>query len=128
MLAGENNISGRLLYFDKPIMEDHMFSSTSDVVIPGKVPLLMNFKPDEVIGFGEVYRDPEGLMFNGSITNDSFLESLKAVSGIYGIGGYYNRLEEHKENGIRVIDAATLVYCSITSVPVDKDYVFYLGK
>ena len=128
MLAGENKISGRLLYFDKLIKEDHMFPSTSDVVIPDKVPLLMNFKPDEVIGFGEVYRDNEGLMFNGIITNDIFLEPLKAVSGIYGIGGYYTRLDEHKENGIRIIDSATLVYCSITSAPVDKDYVFHLGK
>ena len=116
MLDGENKISGRLLYFDKQIMEDHIFPSTSDVTIPDKVPLLMNFKPDpnEVIGFGEVYRDDEGLMFNGTITNESLLESIKAVEGIYGIGGYYNRLETHKDNGIRIIDAATLVSCSIT--------------
>ena len=128
MLDGKNKISGRLLYFDKPIMENHMFPSTSDITIPDKVPLLMNFKPDEVIGFGKVYRDDKGLIFNGTITNESLLEPLKTIEGTYGIGGYYNRLKEHKENGIRIIDVATLVNCGITPSPVDKDYVFHLGK
>lgn len=124
---GENKISGRLLYFDKPIKEDHMFLSTSNITIPNKILLLMNFKLDEIVGSGEVYRDDKGLIFNGIIENKGFLEPIKAVEGIYGIGGYYYRLKTHKENGIRIIDATTLVYCSITSAPVDKDYVFYLG-
>lgn len=127
MLDEENKISGRLLYFDKPIKEDHMFQNTSNITIPNKVPLLMNYKLDEFIGFGKVYRDDEGLMFNGTIKNKGFLEPIKAVEGIYGIGGFYIGLKEHKENGIRIIDTATLAYCSITSAPVDKDYVFHLG-
>ena len=119
------NVNGRLLNFDQPYMDDHIFPSTCNIDIPDKVPVLFNFNREDPIGNAEIYRDDTGLMCNGTIKVCGELEEILGEDSGFGFGGYYNKVKSHTENGIRVIDDCRIASCSITPAPIDPDCVLH---
>lgn len=118
-------IKGVFLKFDEILQSDHKFTKDSIIHIPEKVPLMWDFHRtvENVLGNGSVTRTDEGLIFDGVITYGN-KEALKGMVDKCGLGGFYNGLTTHKEDGIRIVDEVSLYCVSITRSPISPDFKF----
>ena len=121
-------INGRLLNFNKIILGEHVIPSSCSLSFPEKMPLVWDFNMrsiEGIIGYAVVYRDDKGLILHATLNNNIPKEILE----VSGLGGYFNKIKTHiNDEGIRVIDSANLVYCSITPTPADKECTFTIEK
>lgn len=118
-------MTGRLLIFDKPGKTNVMIPRDCELLIPSeKFPVLWEFNsvdPSAVKGFASVTQDDTGLICDVWLTNfdrdllrDTFHDELY-------IGGCYNNIKRHVENGVTVIDKARLLSIGITLSPADDE-------
>ena len=126
-------IEGRLLNFDTEILGDHKFSKDCKISIPDKLPLVYDFdfkNLDSLLGFVTVTRDEKGLSVSGEFQKHKYFtdSELKDLLKGKGIGGYFNRVKTHNEDGLMIIDECSLKACSITNSPVSKEYTFELKE
>lgn len=118
-------MQGRLLIFDKPSKTNIVFPRDCEISISSeKFPVVWEFNsgdPSALKGSASVTQDEKGLICDVWLTNfdrellyDTFHDELY-------IGGYYNNIKCHVENGVTVIDKARLLSIGITLSPADDE-------
>lgn len=118
------SMTGKLLIFDKPDVCSRVFPKDCKITFADKIPVTLNFsnKPEDVLGSGSVVRTSDGLSCD--IRLHDYIEDE-----LY-IGGYYNKISRHVENGVTVITAANL--CGISIIPehqsADRELKIYLKE
>ena len=119
-------MSGRLLIFDKPSKNGILFPKNCNLSFPEKVPITLEFSikdPTSILGNATISKDEHGLicdaeLINPILTNDCLRDHF---NNELSIGGYYVGIKKHDENGIRVIDEASLKMVSVTRYPADDE-------
>ena len=117
-------MSGRLLIFDKISKNEVVFPKDCELSYPEKVPVTWEFNtvdPGAVKGFAVVKKDERGLLCVVELTNFERDVLQKCFHDELPIGGYYQPVETHNENGLRVVDKATLRMIGITLEPADDE-------
>lgn len=101
-------MTGRLLIFDKPDKCGRIFPKSCKITFPDKIPVTFGFSndPKNVLGTGTVRKD------DSSLACDAELHDY--ISNELYIGGYYNNVKRHTEDGMTIIDAANL--CGIAVI------------
>ena len=117
-------LTGRLLLFDKKDLNGHIFSKDAEITIPGKCPVLMEFRheePSDCIGSATVKKDDIGLTCDIDLLRFE-PETMRSVfnDNIY-IGGFYTGVEKHEQDGIQIIDKMNLRAVSLTLLPADNE-------
>jgi hypothetical protein len=118
-------LTGRLLLFDKKDMNGTIFPKDCTITIPGKCPVLMEFKADDptsIIGSATVKKDDIGLTCDIDLFRFD-PETMRSVfnDNIY-VGGFYTGVESHDEGEVRVVDNMILRAVSLTLLPADPEY------
>ena len=117
-------LQGRILLFDEVNLNNDIFSKACNLIIPEKVPLLLDFK--HPIGVAEVSKDELGLLVTAeTFSNEEIgIENLSVVfeNGKIGAGGYYNCVKIHKDRNFTIIDAAKLWGVALVLTPVSDKY------
>lgn len=117
-------MSGRLLIFDNISKNEVVFPKDCELSYPEKVPVTWEFNtvdPGAVKGFAVVNKDERGLLCVVELTNFERDVLQKCFHDELPIGGYYQPVETHNENGLRVVDKATLRMIGITLGPADDE-------
>ena len=112
-------IKGTLLKFGAGNFLNETIFSDCKIDIPKKVPLLLKFGDENPVGYAEVERIDEGLVFTGEITDPKTIEML-ATTHTMGCGGHYNSVE--RDDG-RVVKMK-LVEVGCVHTPVNPEYTF----
>lgn len=127
---GENiKMKGRVILLDEVDNLGMKFSKDCELTYLEKVPIVHNFefhKPDGVFGNAEVSKDEYGLVCDAVMTHPVINEILPETNNELPIGGYFRKVKEHYEDGVRVIDKAQLVSISITFGPASDKYKLVL--
>lgn len=125
------NLTGRLLIFDKKDLNGTIFSKDCEITIPGKCPVLMEFKrdnPGDLIGSATVKKDDIGL----TCDLDLFKFEPETMRSVFNddifIGGFYTGVEKHEEDGVDIIDKMTLQAVSLTLFPADPELKVVLNE
>ncbi len=113
-------IRGTLLKFGAENFLSETIFNDCEIDIPKKVPLLYDFHFGKAIGYAEVVRTDEGLIFTGEITDPETIEML-TTTRIMGCGGHYNCVE--RDDLGRVVKMK-LVEVGCTRSPVNPEYTF----
>ena len=115
---------GRLLIFDKPDTIGCMFPKDCKISFPEVVPITWEFAfndPGKVIGNAYISKDEKGLICDAIITNFDRDTLSENFNNVLPIGGYYNKVKQHLENGTRIVDEATLHLVGVTLDPADPE-------
>lgn len=118
-------VKGTLLKFGASNGFYTAISSDCKIDIPKKVPFLFDFdfsRPP--IGFAEVVRTDDGLIFTGEITDPKMIEMLTNIydgKESMGCGGHYYRLERNDLGDIVKMELKSI---SSTFNPVNPEYKF----
>ena len=117
---------GRILLFDEVNLNKDIFPTSCNITIPEKIPLTLDFKQDQVIGFAKATIDDIGITFIAeTFSNDMIgVDDLRSIfeNGKIGAGGYYTNIKYHEDRNFRIIDEARLCEIAITLAPVRKEY------
>ena len=117
-------LQGRILLFDEVNLNNDIFSKACNLIIPEKVPLLLDFK--HPIGVAEVSKDEIGLLVAAeTFSNEEIdIEDLSVVfeNGKIGAGGYYNCVKSHKVRDFTIIDAGKLCSFALALASVSDKY------
>lgn len=116
-------VKGTLLKFGAENSVLDVISSDCEIDIPDRVPFLVNFDYTKPIGYADVVRTEEGLIFTGEITDSNAIEVLANTydgKECMGCGGYYSKV---KRDGHKVVQME-LRSVSCTYAPVNPDYKF----
>ncbi|MBQ8829670.1 MAG: hypothetical protein IJ022_06225 [Burkholderiaceae bacterium] len=117
-------LTGRLLLFDKKDLNNTIFPKDCKISIPEKCPVLMEYRrfdPSDCIGRATVERDDKGLSCDLDVWRFDPEQMRSVFNDEIFVGGFYNGVESHNEDGIRVIDKMNLQAVSITLLPADSD-------
>ena len=116
-------MTGRLLIFDKVDNIGLLFPKDCKITYPERIPFIRDFAtydPTAVLGSAKVHEDERGLVCDVELTNFD-RDVLKELHDELPIGGYYNKVKQHGENGVQVIDSVNLVGISTTFGPADDE-------
>lgn len=113
-------VKGTILKFGAENFLAETIFSDCEIDIPEKVPFLSDFHSRKVIGYAEVVKVDEGLMFTGEITDPDAIEML-ATTHTMGCGGHYNCVER---NDLGRVVKMKLVEASCVCAPVNPEYTF----
>lgn len=117
-------MTGRLLLFDKIDKLGLIFPKDCELTYPEKCPVAWQFKfnePTLVMGTASVTKDEKGLICDVELTNFDRDILHNVFHDESYIGGYYNKIKRHKENGATIIDKCNLVGIGITLGPADEE-------
>lgn len=117
-------LTGRLLLFDKKDLNNTIFPKDSEITIPGKCPVIVEFKHDELsdcIGSATIKKDDIGLTCDMNIFEFD-PENMRSIfnNEIY-IGGFYSGVEQHEQDGVTIIDKMKVQAVSLTLLPADDE-------
>ena len=119
-------LQGRILLFDEVNLNKDIFSASCDITIPEKVPLTLDFKHDQVIGFAKATIDDIGITFISEILSNDMIgvDDLRSIfeNGKIGVGGFYNNIKYHEDRNFIIIDKARLCEIALVPDPVRKEY------
>ena len=119
-------MKGRLLLFDKPTLNRTLCPKDCEIAYAEKIPVIWDFRfndPGSVMGSGHVMRDEKGLICEVELTrSDVIVDILREFDGELPIGGYYNGVKSHQEDGLRVFESGCLTCIGVTLNPVDEKY------
>lgn len=122
--TGLIHMSGRVLLFDKVSKNGVLFPKDCKISFPEKVPVTWEFRmydPSEVLGIASVSKDEKGLNCVVELTNFDPDLLHKDFHDELPIGGFYTRVKRHMENGITVVDEASLKLIGVTLGPADDE-------
>lgn len=118
-------VKGTILKFDVMNYSRDIISPDCEIDIPEMVPFLFNFDSTRPpIGYAEVVRTDEGLIFTGEIVDSDAIETLANTydgKECRGCGGYYTCVERDDSN---VVVKMKLRSVSCTYAPVNPEYKF----
>ena len=118
-------MTGRLLCFDKPDAIGCYFPKNCDITFPEKVPVVREFRhydPTAVLGSATVTKDERGLVCDVCIFANIDRDTLREYfHDELFIGGYYTGIKTHSENGVQIVDKASLKAIGTTFGPVDPE-------
>ena len=107
-------VKAKLIAFDKPDLNGHIFPKDCKITLPDNAPILtpdsdsiMNKKQAGIAA--NFVRNDDYVVFDGYIHSkdeDVYKQVIKDP-GLY-CGGFYNGVKRHKENGLEVIDSMNL--------------------
>ena len=119
-------LQGKILLFDEVNLNKDIFPTSCDITIPEKVPLTLDFKHDQVIGFAKATIDDIGITFIAeTFSNDMIgVDDLRSIfeNGKIGVGGFYTNVKYHKDGNFKIIDGAKLFEIALVLDPVRKEY------
>ena len=119
-------LQGRILLFDEVNLNNDIFSASCNITIPEKVPLMLNFNRDQVIGFAKGTIDDIGITFIAETLSNEMIgvDDLRSKfeNGKIGVGGYYTNIKYHEDRNFRIIDEARLCQIALVQDPVRKEY------
>lgn len=116
-------IEGHFLDFDIKLGDGSIISKSCDIVIPEKVPIIIEFRLSDLnslIGYAEVKRNENGLDFTGVIYGEERMILPLITMPIKGIGGYYTNV--HRDGDI--VTKCRLACVSVTSYPMAPNFVW----
>ena len=119
-------LEGRILLFDVVNSSCDKIPKNCDIYIPEIVPLCWNFDHTFCIGRAKVAKDEIGLVCSAEIIDNPYIseEGIRKLldNSSFGAGGFYNNVKMHLENGMKIIEKASLREVSLTLAPVHKEY------
>lgn len=121
-------VKGVLLKFDAPNAFNSVISKDCKIDIPDKIPIVYEFyMTDPPIGFCNVSRTNEGLIFEGDVTSpyNEIIAGMIKNGKTAGAGGYYNKVKKDEKG---FITEMTLRAVSYVRVPVNPDYKFEIDE
>ena len=124
-------LEGRVLLFDvinQLSYKINKIPKDCKLTMPEKVPLIWNFEHDKPIGFAIPIRDDKGIYATAETFSNEYIgvEDIRVIltDGKIGVGGYYRINKMHTEEGLDIIDEATLLDIGLTLAPVCEEYYF----
>ena len=119
-------LKGRILLFDAVNLNKDIFPASCDITIPEKVPLTLDFKQDQVIGFAKATIDDIGITFIADTLSNEMIgvDDLRSKfeNGKIGVGGFYTNVKYHEDGNFKIIDEARLCQIALVLDPVRKEY------
>lgn len=109
MVKNEYIFEGRLLKVGTEDKVRRKFVDDCKLEFAEKIPVCYNFDfTSPVLGHADVSRDEDGLLCKLTLSDINAFSDDE-----YFVGGYYDRVKRHIENGVIIIDSARLVSVSI---------------
>lgn len=121
-------VKGVLLKFDVPNAFHSVISKDCKIDIPDKVPIIHDFDMTHPpIGFCNVTRTNEGLIFEGDVTSpySEIIAGMIKNGETAGAGGHYTKVKRDEKG---LITEMALREVSYVRVPVNPDYKFEIDK
>ena len=119
-------LKGRILLFDEANLNNDIFSASCNITIPEKVPLTLDFKQDQVIGFAKATIDDIGITFIAeTFSNDMIgVDDIRSIfeNGKILVGGFYTNVKYHEDGNFKIIDEARLYEIALVLATVRKEY------
>ena len=119
-------LKGRILLFDAVNLNKDIFPASCDITIPEKVPLTLDFKQDQVIGFAKATIDDIGITFIADTLSNEMIgvDDLRSKfeNRKIGVGGFYTNVKYHEDGNFKIIDEARLCQIALVLDPVRKEY------
>ncbi len=109
-------MSGKLLIFDEQDKCGRVFPKNCNLTIPDKIPVTLKFskEPEAILGNASVVKKPDCVIADVELRA---LPSRKFSDELY-VGGYYDKILKHEEDGVTVIDSARL--CGMSIIPKEQ--------
>lgn len=118
-------MTGVLQCFDKPDANGYCFPKDCEITFPEKVPVVREFRhydPTAVLGSATVIKDERGLVCDVCIFANIDRDTLREYfHDELFIGGYYTGIKTHSENGVQIVDKASLKAIGTTFSPADPE-------
>ena len=119
-------LQGKILLFDEVNLNKDIFPTSCNITIPEKVPLTLDFKQDQVIGFAKATIDDIGITFIAeTFSNDMIgVDNLRSIfeNRKIGVGGFYTNVKYHEDGNFKIIDEARLFQIAIVMYAIRNEY------
>jgi hypothetical protein len=104
-------LTGPILIFDKPSINNFMIPKTCKIEFPEKIPVVWDYNfndPKNVLGFASLEILKDRIVATVTVTNDLFKQLMKEEKRIFCGGSYVGIKSKVNDDGLIIVQEAKL--------------------